>query len=147
MDIRNFGNRYTHGLRVSARNNASAYGYSVTVTAGYGIISALRGTTGILEIFAWAGGAVLAFTLVGATATSGFRQRLESDPSEVQTLAGALAFVSVGLALVATLIIGWLVEGLYAWPLGSFLATVVYLGLVPLEMVLAEVLEERRAEG
>lgn len=108
-------------------------------------MSVLRGTTGIPEIFAWAAGAVLAFALVGATATGGFRYRLESDPSEVQTLAGALAFVSVGLALVATFLVGWSVQGLYAWPLGSFIATVVYLVLVPLEMVVAEVMQERRA--
>jgi hypothetical protein len=144
MYERNFGNRYAHGLRVSTHNNATAYGYSITITAAFGILSTIRGTPGILEIFAFAAGAVVAFALVGAIASSGFRHRLEDEPSDIKTLGGSLAFLSVGLGLVGPLAAGQLSVALGGWLLGAFLATVVYLGLVPLEMILAELLEERR---
>ncbi len=144
MNEQNFGNRYARGLRVSTHNNAAAYGYSVSITAAFGILSTTQGTPGILQIFAFAGGAVLAFALVGAMASNGFRSRLEDEPSEVKVLGGSLAFLSVGLALAATFAAGQLSPpGLGGWPLGAFVATIVYLSLVPVEMVLAELLEER----
>ena len=55
------------------RNNASAYDYSVTMTATFGILSLVTGTTTVLEIFAFAGGAVLAHALVDGVASGGFR--------------------------------------------------------------------------
>lgn len=52
------------------------------------------------------------------------------------------------MALVAALAAGSLTGGLLAWPLGSFLATVVYLFVFALEMALAEKLQpELRDEG
>ncbi len=85
---------------------------------------------------------VLAFTLIGAIAFGGFRYRLEDEPSHVKALGGALAFLSVGLALVVALVIGHLSVGFGGWPLGAFLTTCVYLGLVSLEIAPAELLEE-----
>ncbi len=146
MNERGFGNRYAHALRAGTHNNAAAYGYSVSITAAFGILSTTQGTPGILQIFAFAGGAVVAFALVGAIASGGFRRRLEDEPSEVKALGGSLALLSVGLAIATTFAAGQLSPpGSGGWPLGAFLATVVYLSLVPVEMVLAELLEERRA--
>jgi hypothetical protein len=59
---------YLRGLYTSARGNAAAYGYSVTITASFGILSAVVSTPRVVEIFAFAGGAVLAFALVEAFA-------------------------------------------------------------------------------
>ncbi len=87
----------------------------------------------------------MAFTLIGAIASGGFRYRLEDEPSDVKALGGALAFLSVGLALLVALVIGHLSGGFGGWPLGAFLTTCVYLGLVQLKMVPAELLEERGA--
>ena len=55
---------YLHGLRASVRNNASAYGFSVTITASFGLLTSALGTPTAPEIFAFAGGAVAAFALV-----------------------------------------------------------------------------------
>ena len=54
-----FADNYVRGLRSAVHNNASAYGYSVTITATFGILSVVAAATSVLEIFAFAGGAGL----------------------------------------------------------------------------------------
>lgn len=81
----------------------------------------------MVEIFAFAGGALLAFALVEAFVSGGFRHGLSDEPSEVRALGGSISVFSVGLSLAAALASGSLVGGFAAWPLGSFLATLAYL--------------------
>jgi hypothetical protein len=123
-----FADNYVRGLRSAARNNASAYGYSVTITATFGILSVIAGTTTVLEIFAFAGGAVLAYALVDGVASGGFSHGpRDEEPSEVTALGSSVRFVSVGAALAIALVEAQLVGGWAAWPLGAFSATVAYL--------------------
>ena len=135
---RSFRTRYARGLRTSARNNGPAYGYSVTITATLAILSAVEGAPGVLEVFTFAGGAIAAFTLIEAAASRGFRRRFEDEPSVVEALGSAFAFLSVGGALATAFVTALLVGPDVAWPLGSFLSTLVYLVLVGLEIALAE---------
>ena len=131
-----FADNYVRGLRSAARNNASAYGYSVTITATFGILSVVTAVTTVLEIFAFAGGAVLAYALVDGVASGGFRYGPhDEEPIEVTALGSSVSFFSVGAALLveAQLLGGW-----PAWPLGAFSATVTYLLLLALEIGLAE---------
>jgi hypothetical protein len=135
-----FADNYARGLRSAARNNASAYGYSVTITATFGILSIVTSTTTVLEIFAFAGGAVLAYALVDGVASGGFRHGpRDEEPSEVTALGSSVSFVSVGAALSVALVAAQLVGGWAAWPLGAFSATVTYLSLLALEIGLAEI--------
>src|SRR5215211_702389 len=129
-----FADNYVRGLRSAARNNASAYGYSVTITATFGILSVVTAVTTVLEIFAFAGGAVLAYALVDGVASGGFRHGpRDEEPSEVTALGSSISFVSVGAALAIALVEAQLVGGGWpAWPLGAFLATVAYLLLLAL---------------
>jgi threonine/homoserine/homoserine lactone efflux protein len=60
----NFTDRYASGLKTSVHNNAIAYGFSIMMTAALALISASRDTPGIWEVLTFAGGAVLAFTIV-----------------------------------------------------------------------------------
>jgi hypothetical protein len=134
-----FADNYVRGLRSAAHNNASAYGYSVTITATFGILSVVEAATTVLEIFAFASGAVLAYALVDGVASGGFRHRpRDEEPSEVTALGSSISFVSVGVALLAALVEAQLVGGWVAWPLGAFSATVAYLLLLALEKGLAE---------
>jgi hypothetical protein len=137
------GDNYLRGLHTSARENVSAYGYSVTITASFGLLSATEGSPGVPAIFSFAGGAVLAVALVEAAASGGFRHRLEEEPSRVRALGGSISFASVGLALAAVFLTGSLTGGLLAWPLGAFLATLVFLLVFALEIGLAELLTGR----
>src|SRR5919202_4686122 len=144
---RSFARSYLHGLQHSARENVSAYGYSVTITASYGLLTVILGSPSVLEIFIFAGGAILAVALVEAIASGGFRHRLEEEPSRVRALGGSISFFSVGLALLSAVLVGRIVGGLFAWPLGSFLATLVFLLVFALEVGLAELLAGRREEA
>src|SRR5215217_4925830 len=63
---RNFADRYASGLKASVHNNAIVYGFSIMITAALAVLQAGRDTVGILEVLAFAGGAVFAFTLVEA---------------------------------------------------------------------------------
>jgi threonine/homoserine/homoserine lactone efflux protein len=79
-----FADTYVRGLRSAARNNASAYGYSVTITATFGILSVVTAVTTVLEIFTFAGGAVLAYALIDGVASGGFRHGpRDEEPSEL----------------------------------------------------------------
>ena len=55
---RSFARSYLHGLHHSARENVSAYGYSVTITASFGLLVAIMGSPSVLEDFVFAGGAI-----------------------------------------------------------------------------------------
>jgi hypothetical protein len=46
---------YLHGLRASVRNNTSAYGFWVTITATMALLNSIRGTPTALEIVAFCG--------------------------------------------------------------------------------------------
>ncbi len=98
------------------------------------------------EIFAFAAGAVVAFALVEAVASGGFRHRLSDEPSDVRALGVCFSFPSVDLALAAAFAAGSLTGGLLAWSLGSFFATIVYVFVFALDMGLAEKLQSKLKE-
>jgi hypothetical protein len=139
-----FGDNYRRGLHDAASKNVSAYGYSVTITASFGLLTIIVGSPSASEIFAFAGGAVLAVAVVEAGASGGFRHRLQEEPSRVRALGGSISVFSVGFALLTVLMVGRLMSGSLAWLVGSFLATLVFLLIFALEIGLAELLGGRR---
>ncbi|HVE99744.1 MAG TPA: hypothetical protein VNA27_00170, partial [Rubrobacteraceae bacterium] len=62
---------FERGVDTATRNNVTAYGYSVSITAAFALLQTSRTDTGVLEIFAFAVGAVIAFALIAGVA-SGF---------------------------------------------------------------------------
>ena len=64
-----------------------------------------------LVTFVFAAGAVVAFALIAAVASGFFREELEDQPSNVKSVAGALSFFSVGLALGVAYVVGILIQG------------------------------------
>lgn len=141
-----FADNFIRGLHASAHNNASAYGYSVAITASFGILAVVVGTPTVLEIFAFAVGAVASVALVEAVASGGFRHGLEEESSRVRALGSSLSIFSVCLSLFGALAAGWLVSGWPAWPLGAFLTSFVYLLTFALEVGLADLLSGPRKE-
>jgi hypothetical protein len=125
------------GVDTATRNNVTAYGYSISITAAFGILQTSRSDTGILEIFLFAAGGVVAFAIIAALSSGFFREELEDQPSNVKSLAGALSFFSVGLALGVAYLDGILLKGLAAWPVSAFLTTLVYVTAVGIELTVA----------
>lgn len=133
-----FAARYGRGVRTSLRNNAAAYGYSVTITSTFGVLSVELGTPGVGEVFLFLLGAVTAFTVVDAIVSRGFRERLRGEPPEVVALGSAFGYASAGLSVGAAVLAGAIIASGAAWPLGSFAATMIFLSTAGLEMGLAE---------
>lgn len=139
--------RYLRGLHASVRNNASAYGFSVAITASFGLLTSALGTPAAPEIFAFAGGAVAAFALVEFAVSGGYRQDLEDEPPNVKDIGSSVSVLSVGLAMAGAYAVAKLLEGLAAWPVGSFVATSAYLFLFGVELGLIERLTRGRDDG
>jgi hypothetical protein len=135
---RSFRARYLSGLKTSVLNNTVAYGYSITITASYGVLNFMEDTPNLWNIIGFVCGAVLAFTMVEVFVYVGFRHELVEEPIEVVVLGSAFSFLSIGLALAATLCVGWLLNGPTGWLVGAFLATIVYIGFLALEMSVAD---------
>src|SRR3954449_4852324 len=128
---------FERGVDTATRNNVTAYGYSISITAAFAILQTSRSDTGILEIFIFAAGGVVAFAIIAALASGFFREELEDQPSNVKSLAGALSFFSVGLALGVAYLVGILLGGLAAWPVSAFLTTLAYVTAVGIELAIA----------
>jgi small-conductance mechanosensitive channel len=128
---------FERGVDTATRNNVTAYGYSVSITAAFAILQTSRTDTGVLEIFIFSAGAVVAFAVIAAVASGFFREELEDQSSHVKSLAGALSFFSVGLALGVAYLVGILIEGRAAWPVSAFLTTIVYIAAVGIELAVA----------
>jgi hypothetical protein len=138
--MKEFGEHYVRGLGMSARNNGTAFGYSVTATAAFGMLLHTDGPFTVLKIFMFVVGSGLAFAGINALVTRGFRQRVEQEPPVVVALATAFALVSISVGVGLAALIGWGLGGWGAWLLGSLLPTWAYLSIAALEMALARVL-------
>ncbi len=128
---------FERGVDTVARNNVTAMGYSITITAAFALLQTSRSDAGVFEIFIFAAGAVVAFAIIAALASGFFREELEDQSSHVKSLAGALSFFSVGLALGVAYVVGILIEGRWAWPVSAFLTTIVYIAAVGIELAVA----------
>jgi hypothetical protein len=113
----------------------------------HGLLTSALGTPAAPEIFAFAGGAVAAFGLVELVVSGGYRRDLEDEPPNVKDIGSSVSVLSVGLAMACAYAVGALLDGLAAWPVGSFAATSAYLFLFGVELGLIERLARRRGEG
>ena len=68
---------FERGVDTATRNNVTAYGYSVTITAAFALLQTSRSDTEAAQIFAFAAGAVVAFAVIAALASGFFQERLE----------------------------------------------------------------------
>jgi hypothetical protein len=138
--MRRFGEDYMRGLGHSARNNALAYGYSVTATGSFGMLTETAGPADVAHIFGFVVGTGVAFAAVNALVTGGFRHRVEQEPPVVISLATSLSVLSMSAAVGVAALIGWGIGGWTAWMLGSLLATWTYLSIAALEVAASRAL-------
>ncbi|HET6570831.1 MAG TPA: hypothetical protein VFG58_05020 [Solirubrobacterales bacterium] len=133
-----------HGVRTSVRNNVAAYGFSVMITAAFGVLSATLGSPKVGEVFIYAGGAVAGVTLIEGAASRGFRVRLRGEPSDVIALGSSFSFASVGLAVGAAALSGAILGSWVGWLVGPLLASSTYVVASGIEMALAHEAQKRR---
>jgi hypothetical protein len=134
------------GLSRALHGNATAFGYSVTITASFGAVSLDRGKPHYAELLLFGLGAVTAFSALEGAVTKGFRAALDAGSDQVISLGTALAFVSVTLAITAAHGVASMLHGALAWYAAAFVASLTFALAESLELVLAQWVQERRAE-
>jgi hypothetical protein len=135
--MRHFREHYVRGLGMSARNNALAYGYSVTATASFGVLDRIDSPARVGRIFLFVAGGGLAFAVVNALVTRGYRHRVEREPPVVVALATSFSIVSTSIAVGVAALLAAIIGGWLAWLLGPLLSTWAYLAISAVEIALA----------
>jgi hypothetical protein len=134
------------GIGESLGGNATAFGYSVTITASFGAVEIGRGNPGFGDLVVFGLGAVIAFGGLEGVASGGFRRPLQKGSDEVVLLGTSLAFISIVLAIATARGVAAVLTGAWAWFGGALCASLVFALVESLEFVLAEWVQERRGE-
>ncbi|MBV8259054.1 MAG: hypothetical protein JOZ56_06905 [Actinobacteria bacterium] len=132
------------GLAASTRQNALAYGYSLALTSTFGILATIDRPPTVGDVFLFATGAAITFTLATTVVTRGFRVHHEEEPPVVQILGASFSVVSITGSVGAAALVGWAAPHWVAWLVGAFVASGAYLVLAAVEIAVARVLRERR---
>jgi hypothetical protein len=135
--------RYRRGLSTSVVNNASAFGFSVMITAGYGMLSHFYSHPSVPNVVLFALGAVLGIAVIEARVSRGFRLRPHPHPEEVVMLGTAANLFSVAIALGVFYASGRFLPELVAWPVAPLLAAAAYVLVEAGELAVAEGFQER----
>lgn len=138
--------RVIYGLGESLGGNATAFGYSVTITASLGAVELGRGTPRFGDLAVFGLGAVVAFGGLEGLASGEFRSPLQKGSNEVVLLGTALAFISIVLAIATARGIAEVLSGAWAWFGAAFGASLVFALVESVEFMFAEWLQERRGE-
>lgn len=129
--------RYTTSLKRSIGTNASAYGFSVMITASYGVLSTSLGNPTVGDVFLFTTGAVLGFVLLEIITTRGHSRSLEAERSDVVAYGALFSLGSITAGVGAAALVAAILDSGVAWPLGAAAATITHLLVVGLETLLA----------
>ncbi|MGQ1797366.1 hypothetical protein ACT4S5_09545 [Kocuria oceani] len=134
-------------MRSTIGRESTTFGFSILVTAAFGVLQTLHGTPVMAEIFLYATGAVLSFTLLEGLLSRGFLHPMPQHHTGIQAMGTSLNILSVGLALAIALLIGTLVTNMAAWFFAPFIGSIVYLVLESAEIALAEHILRARGDA
>jgi hypothetical protein len=132
----NLASRYRAALESAVSGSAAPYGYTLTVWTTGAIVIHARGLPTTVDAVLFVAGAIGGFVVSGLVAFGGVRSRLTLRPNRA-ALWSAFHVGSVGVAVLAAGVVGHLLVHTAAWPLSGFVATVLYLCLYALQIVLA----------
>lgn len=128
---------YLHGLNVSVRGNAQAFGFSILITVSYGIVSSSTDKPAPIELLGFALSAVAAFALLNLfVAWLKTIQPDDIERSEVLLIATATDFLSVGAGVGAAFAASMLTHGWVPWVLAPFSASLAYCLVQALEIAI-----------
>lgn len=128
---------YGSGVRTTLRQNATAYGFSISITAAFGLVTSSHQQTSFpLQSVLFAGGAVAAFLLVEVVASRLFKRGGQTEAGSVVMISGAVDALSVLAAVGAAVALSQL-PGIASWPLTGFGVTLVYLLVGGLDVLIA----------
>lgn len=123
------------GLHASARGNAQAFGYSITVTVTFGVVAIAQPEHRPLQLLLFALAAVLAFSLLNVVVALGLRRAERTQPGERTLLIGtATDILAVGAAVGVSIGLSEMVHGTLLWGVAPFVAGVVYVLVQAVEL-------------
>ncbi|MCW2933154.1 MAG: hypothetical protein JWM19_4116 [Actinomycetia bacterium] len=138
---------YETALRVTMRNTAAAYGYTLSTSATLSLLTEMTGKPDALKLFLFALGGVIAFVLLevvlAALRTSAQQQLLE----HAIPFAGALNAVSVCSALGVAVLIVHFVRSSLAWFIAQMGTTAIYMLVVAIELTVAAAVQRRASDA
>lgn len=136
---------FGRGVRTSLTNNASAYGFSVTITCAFGLVNGThRPDDYTLPILLFAAGAGVAFVAVEMAASRAFERLSQGRGDRELLLRGAFDLVAVLIA-VGVAAAAARVPGTLAWPVTAFTATAAFLLAGGADVLLARRAARRRS--
>lgn len=130
----------------SVHGNATAFGFSITITVAFGAVQTLDGSPRLVELLLYGLAAAIAIGLLEGAVTAGFRRRVGEAPAEVQMLGTALNFVSVAAGVGAAIGVAELLDGTIVWPAASFAAATTFVFTESAEVLLAEAIQRLRGD-
>lgn len=113
--------------------SAAPYGYTLTIWSSGAVLIDYRGKPGVGDVFLFLAGAVLGFSALGLLAQGPLANRRSIDRRRDRVIAGALDWAAVGAAVGVVAVLAR-IHGWVAWPLGSFVGTVIYLAGAGLQL-------------
>lgn len=138
---------YVRELRLSLRNNAGAYGFSVMITSVMATLSAISEPPDVVEVILFFLGAIACFAIVEVCATRGFTRSLDdTEGSTVIALGSSLHLASIAGAVGLAAGAGHVLPAPLPWLVGPFLASLTYLLVTVAEMAIARRVQEARNE-
>jgi hypothetical protein len=132
------GNPLLRSLRSAVGRESTTFGFSILVTVTFGILQSTLGSPKPPQIFVYAVGAVMSFTVLEGVLSRGFREPMPQHATQTLTLGTSLNVVSVIGALGTAWGFAEITSGLVAWGGAPLLAGLTYLLLEGLEETLAE---------
>jgi hypothetical protein len=136
---------YCAALRVTMRNTAAAYGYTLSTAATIGVLTEMSGKPDIERLFLFAVGGVVAFALLEVLLAA-LGTPAPQPPEQAIPFAGALNAASVCAALGMAILVAHFVRPSLAWFLAQMSTTAIYMLVVAVEVTVAAAIE-RHASG
>ena len=127
-------------LRLSVMDNSSAFAFSTTITGSFALLNLVAPASAV-RIFAGAAGTVLAFMVAEWLALLFLRHQPDDESTSTRLFGRMMNFVSVGLALGVTYLIGHWLSGTISWFVAGLLSSLVFILIEGLELAVAEARE------
>lgn len=137
---------YTRGVRTALRQNASAYGFSISITVSYGLVSGPRSSITAGQTIAFGAGAALAFVVVGAVFVAVTSRGSLPESRQALTFSGGVDLLSVAAAIAAGYGLSQ-ITGPWAWPLTGAGTVTCYLLVGGMDVLIARAAARRTRFG
>jgi hypothetical protein len=127
------------GFDAAVSNNAQAFGFSITVTVTYGVISAASVDKPTpLEQLGFALSSVAAFVLLNLVAIALLDDREPRTSSRTVLIATAIDFLAVGAGVGAAIGLAAVLSGWRGWVIAPFFAGLAYVLVQALEFAVSD---------